>query len=145
MTLVDEIRHAWNWIGLDPVEVVCENDFGNLVIKDSDGKYWRLCPEDCRCEVVASNREELDCLSVDQNFLHDWYMKSVVALAADKCGPLDEGRKYCLKIPSLLGGSYEADNMATISLVELVRFSGHLARQTSELPDGAKVKLSVVE
>ena len=54
MNIVEEIKESWGWVGIDPVEVVGENDFGNLLIKDSDGKYWRLCPEDVDCEVVMS-------------------------------------------------------------------------------------------
>jgi hypothetical protein len=145
MSLVDEIRQFWGWIGLDPVEVVGENDFGNLMIKDADGKYWRLCPEDCYCRVVASNREELDALSTDQAFLHDWHMRALVQLAHAKCGPLVEGNKYCLKIPGFLGGEYGGDNLAIAALVELVRISGDIAKQTQDLPDGAKVSLRVVD
>jgi hypothetical protein len=145
MTLVEEIRHSWGWIGLEPAEVVGENDFGNLMIKDKDGRYWRLCPEDCSCKMVASNHQELDALSSDQEFLHDWYMRRLLDLAREKCGPLAEGRKYCLKIPAFLGGEYGGDNLATAPLVELVRLSGHLARETKDLPDGAAVRLKVVD
>ena len=145
MSLVEEIRQSWGWVGIEPVEVVGENDFGNLIIKDEDEKYWRLCPEDCYCKVIASNRAELDALSTSQDFLRDWYMASLVSLANDQCGPLSEGRKYCLKIPGVLGGAYGGDNLATEPQVELVRLSGDIARQIEELPDGAQIKLQVVE
>jgi hypothetical protein len=145
MSLVDEIRQSWGWVGIEPIEVVGENDFGNLIIKDEDGKYWRLCPEDCYCEVIAANRPALDQLSTDREFLHDWYMATLVSLANDKCGALTEGRKYCLKIPGVLGGEYGSDNLATAPLVELVRMSGDIARQIKELPDGAQIKLQVVD
>jgi len=145
MNLVEEIHHSWGWVGIEPVEVVGENDFGNLIVKDVDGKYWRLCPEDCYCKVIAASRAELDALSTDQEFLHDWYMTQLVSLANDQCGPLSEGRKYCLKIPVVLGGAYGGDNLATAPQVELVRFSGDIARQIEDLLDGAQIKLKVVE
>ena len=145
MSLVDEIRESWGWAGIEPVEVVGENDFGNLIIKDEDGRYWRLCPEDCYCEVIAANRAELDQLSIDLEFLHDWYMKALVSLASDKCGPLTDGRKYCLKIPGILGGAYGGDNLATAPQVELVRFSGDLARQIKDLPEGSPIKLKWID
>ncbi|MEX8505754.1 T6SS immunity protein Tdi1 domain-containing protein [Leptothrix ochracea] len=145
MSLVEEVRQSWGWVGIEPVEVVGENDFGNLIIKDEDGKYWRLSPEDYYCKVIAANRAELDALSSNQDFLQDWYMAALVSLANDQCGPLSEGRKYCLKIPSVLGGAYGGDNLATAPQVELVRFSGHIARQIEELPDGAQIKLRVTE
>jgi hypothetical protein len=145
MSLIDDIHEAWGWIGLEPLEVVGENDFGNLIVKDVDGKYWRISPEECYCEVVASNRQELDALSNDQEFLHDWYMSALVSLAHDVCGPLAEGRKYSLKLPALLGGTYAGDNLAIAPLVEIVRLSGDIAKQTKELPDGTQIKLQVVD
>ena len=145
MNLVDELRESWGWVGLEPIEVVGENDFGNLIIKDKDSKYWRLCPEELSCEVVAQNQEELDTLSHNQEFLHDWYMKKLVLEAQEKLGPLSQNRKYCLKIPSVLGGEYGGSNLATVPLVDLIRFSGHVANEIKDLPDGAKVKFKFTD
>lgn len=145
MSLVEDLRESWGWTGLEPVEVVGENDFGNLMIRDRDGRYWRLCPEDLSCEIVAGDRAGLDALSRDQEFLHDWYMKALVEEARVRLGPLAEGRKYCLKIPGVLGGEYGGANLATISLAELVRSSGDVARQIKDLPDGARVELKVTD
>lgn len=143
MSLVDDICKHWGWIGLKPTEVVGENEFGNLIVKDEDedGRYWRLCPEDCSCEVIAANLSELDALSTNQEFLHDWYMASLVLLAHDQCGPLTEGRKYCLKIPAVLGGAYGGENLATAPQIDLVRMSGDVARQIRYMPDGTQIKL----
>lgn len=145
MSLIDEIRRSWGWTGLEPVEVVGENDFGNLMIKDVNGAYWRLCPEDCYCKLVASNRAELDVLSMNHSFLEDWYMRALVEYAQAKCGPLTEGRKYCLKIPGLLGGEYGGENIATAPLKEIIGMAGSIAEQTKDLPDGATVKLTVTD
>lgn len=145
MNLIEEISQSWSWVGLKPVEVVGENDFGNLIIKDIQGQYWRLCPEDCYCRVVASSRQELDALASNKEFLHDWNMRTIVEFAEKKCGALPEGKKYCLKIPGILGGEYGGDNLGTATLAELVRISGHVAKQTTDLPDGAKVTLKVID
>ena len=145
MDIIEELRQSWGWVGIDPLEVVGENDFGNLIIKATDGRCWRLCPEDCYCAVIANNRAELDVLSSDQEFLQDWYMSALVSLANEKIGPLSDGMKYCLKIPGVLGGEYGGDNIATAPLVELVSLSGDIARQIDSLPDGAQIKLHVVE
>ena len=71
MSIIEEIEESWGWVGIEPVEVVGENDFGNLMIKDVKGRYWRLCPEDVYCKIVAQNKVELDRLSTDQEFLED--------------------------------------------------------------------------
>ena len=143
--LVDEIRESWGWTGLDPVAVVGENDFGNLIVEDSSGKFWRICPEDIYCRVVAEDRSELDTLSRDQEFLSDWYMAALVEAAREAIGPLGTGEKYCLAIPGVLGGAYDVSNIKSVPLVELVRFSGDIGRQIQDLPDGAQIELKVVD
>ena len=96
MELIAIIEDAWGWTGLDPEEVVGENDFGNLMIKDQSGRYWRLCPEDLYCKVIADSRAELDALTQDPEFLHDWYMTELVQQARESLGPLPPGFKYCI-------------------------------------------------
>ena len=145
MELLDEVRSAWGWVGIDPVELIDDNDFGNLILKDVRGQYWRLCPEDLYCEVVASSREELDRLAKDQEFLSDWYMRGLVGQAFQRLGALAPGRKYCLKIPGVLGGEYGGDNLGTISFDELIRASGRIAQQIADLPDEASIKLSITD
>jgi hypothetical protein len=144
MSLLDEIRIWWGWIGIDPVEVVGENDLGNLLIKDADVSYWRLSPEECDCRKVAENREELDALSRDLQFLADRYTSRLAAEARSRFGELAEGWKYCLKIPGVLGGEYGRENLATAPLVDLVRMSGDIAKQIRDLPDGTKVRFKFV-
>ncbi|ABZ75138.1 hypothetical protein Shal_0563 [Shewanella halifaxensis HAW-EB4] len=145
MRIIQAVKESWGWVGIDPIEIVGQNDFGNLMIEDSKGQYWRLCPEDVYCELVAKNREDLDRLSTDQEFLEDWYMQALVEQANQHLGPLSEGDKYCLVTPSVLGGEYAISNIKTAPLIELVRFSGDLANQIKDLPDGAQIQLKVVD
>lgn len=135
MSIIREIKESWGWVGIDPVQVVGENDFGNLIIEDSLGKFWRLCPEDVYCEVVANTKEELDRLSVDQKFLEDWNMQTLVDQAQESLGALEEGGKYCFVTPGALGGEYAITNIKTAPLLEMVRFSGHVAHQIKDLPE----------
>jgi hypothetical protein len=143
--MIDAIRAAWGWTGIEPLEVVGDNDFGNLIVKDVKGRYWRLCPEDCYCRVIAQDRAELDRLSADQAFLRDWHMSALVDQAYAKLGVLPEGRRYCLKIPGVLGGEYGGDNLASAPLEDIIRMSGELARQIGDLPDGASIQLNLAD
>lgn len=143
MSIIQEIRESWGWVGINPVEIVGENDFGNLMIEDVEGKYWRLCPEDAYCEVLANTRDELVRLSSEQEFLEDWCMETLVEQARASLGELSEGTKYSLVIPGVLGGEYAISNIKIAPLIELVRFSGDVAKQIDDLPDGAEIELRV--
>ncbi len=145
MDIIKELNESWGWAGLQAQAVVGENEFGNLIIEDAQGRYWRLMPEECSCVVVAPDRPALDALSADQDFLEDWYMDGLTATAREQCGPLGEGRKYCLKLPGVLGGRYAAENLASAPLYELIRLSGDVARQMQGKPDGTRVKLNLVD
>ncbi|WP_417440854.1 T6SS immunity protein Tdi1 domain-containing protein [Idiomarina sp.] len=145
MSIIQEIKDSWGWVGIEPLATVAENDFGNLMVEDVYGKFWRLSPEDLYCEIVANDRAELELLSEDQNFLKDWYMQALVEQAKESLGAIPEGHKYCLVIPGALGGAYETSNIKTTPLIELVRFSGDLAKQIKDFPEGAKIQLRAVE
>lgn len=145
MDLISEIRKSWGWVGIEPIQVVGENDFGNLIIRDVEGKYWRLCPEDVYCEIIARNQQELGVLAQDQEFLVDWNMQALVDAAKVNIGPLSENRKYCLVIPGVLGGAYDISNIRSVPLIELIRFSGDLGKQICDLPEGAQIELKVID
>lgn len=145
MDLVEHIERAWGWTGIEPAAVIGENDFGNLMVRDQQGQYWRIRPEDLYCRVVAEDRAALDALIEDDAFQEDWAMAALVEEAKVKVGPLSPGRKYCLKIPGLLGGEYGGTNLASISLMELIAASGDIAFQIKDLPDGAQVRFKFTE
>ena len=145
MQITDIIARSWGWTGIQPLEVISENDFGNLIVRDLQDQYWRVCPEDLYCKVVATSRTALDALGKDQEFQQDWNMAALVEQARMTVGSLEPGRKYCLKIPGLLGGEYGGDNLASISLVELIQSSGHIAFQVKDLADGSQVRFRIGE
>jgi len=143
--MLDKVAEAWAWIGLDPEEIVTTNAFGNIIVRDKVGCYWRLCPEDAYCEIIAESRQKYEALLLDEGFLEDWEMTRLVQVAHRKLGTLGDGYCYCLKIPSVLGGEYNQDNFATVAIEELIMFSGDLAKQIRDLPDGARLELKVID
>ena len=144
MKMLDVVRTAWNWTGLDPAEVVATNAFGNLIVRARDGAIWRICPEELSCQAIAANDEEYQALLADEEFRIDWEMRALVKLAYETLGPLEPDRCYCLKMPSVLGGAYEAENLGTNSRLELVSFAGDIGEQIKDVPDGGRVEIRVV-
>ena len=144
MDILKEVIDAWGWVGIEPTEVIEENDFGNLILKDIKGKLWRLCPEDVYCKVIANDIEKYNELVKDDEFNEDWFMVSIVEEAQNRLGPLKDGYKYYLVIPGILGGEYGGANIQSVPFYEVIRYSGDIGRQAQGLPEGAKVNLKVI-
>jgi len=143
MSILDTVTAAWGWVGITPEKVIAENEFGNLIIKDLEGMYWRLCPEDLYCEVVADDDADYNELVKDEEFNQDWFMEVMVQKASEKFGPLEEGFKYHMLEPGALGGKYAVFNIKPIELERIVKFSGELAQKVHRAGD-KKVKFTAL-
>jgi len=141
--ILETINKEWGWLGISAIEVIDENDFGNLIFRSDNGAYWRILPESPECIKIANNQNEFEKLRTDQDFQLDWQMETLVAKAQGVFGDLEQGRKYCLKIPAILGGEFSKENLGTVSHIEQITISGDIARQIHDLPDGAKIELKL--
>jgi hypothetical protein len=92
---------------------------------------------------VARDADDFAVLASDEEFRTDWEMARLVDLAREKLGPLPQGRCYCLKLPAVVGGTYEATNLGTISLDELIDFSGYMAEQIKDVLDGGQIEIKL--
>ncbi|WP_445354763.1 T6SS immunity protein Tdi1 domain-containing protein [Microbulbifer sp. EKSA008] len=144
MNIIEEVRNSWGWTGIVPIDVIDENSFGNIILRDIEGKIWRLSPEDVYCKVISESTEDFRVLVKQPDFIEDWYMEEIASDAISRLGVLPEGRKYYLVIPGVLGGEYYGDNVQSISFVELIRVSGSYGYQLKDLKAGDKVDLKVI-
>jgi len=143
--MIAQMNKAWAWIGIKAIEIVETNKFGNVIFRNTEGRFFRICPEELACDVIAETTEKYNALIKDQDFLADWFMETLVEKAEDKYGPQIDERCFCLKIPAVLGGFYKIENIGTISRLELISFSGDIAEQVKDLPDGNQVKFKFVD
>jgi hypothetical protein len=141
MAMLDTIRNSWGWTGLEPAAVTASNAFGNIIVQSLDNGYWRICPEALSCELIACDDVGFQTLWANAEFQRDWQMTHVVEIAQEKLGQIDDEKCYCLMLPAVLGGKYDATNFGTNSRRELLALSGELARQLEDFPDGSKVSL----
>lgn len=141
--LLATIAKAWGWCGVEPSVIVGENEFGNLLVKDFAGRYWRICPEDVYCKVVAADDAAFARLVADPEFRIDWEMRSLADAARAKFGTLEASRRFYLVIPGILGGEYSSENIQHAPLLEIIGVSGDIGRQLKDLPEGAQVQLKV--
>lgn len=145
METLQLVADYWSWSGLEAEELVVSNDFGNLILKDADNKFWRLCPEDVYCKVVAESIKAYNQLIQNEEFLEDWHMIALVSQAKMNVGELAEGEKYCLKVPGIFGGDYVGKNVIKASFEDILLSSGRLGQHIKDKPEGAKIDLKEIE
>jgi len=136
------IQKYWGWLGFEVKEVVEENDFGNIIFKTKTGEYWRICPEEVYCRIIADDVQAYRVAMYDREFKSDWAMEEYVEIAERKHGELKEGFKYCLKLPGVFGGEYIKENMGIVEFDKLIQFGGEMGEKIKDLPDGERIDLS---
>ena len=145
LDLLSRINEHWGWTGLKGIEIVRCNEFGNFMILGEDKAFWRICPEELTCEVVAVNRSDYLQLVESEDFLPDWSMDGLVGLARKHSGTLKKGWAYYLVVPAVLGGRYDEVNIRSVPLEELIEHSGDWALAIKDLPDGAQIEFRVID
>lgn len=135
MDILESVIQHWGWTGIKPVKVIAENEFGNIIMQDESEQFWRLCPEDLYCDVIADDKDDYNDLVKDEEFNQDWFMDVMVHKATEKYGPLKEGFKFHLLEPGALGGKYAVFNIKPIEIERIIQFSGELAQKLSRAGD----------
>jgi len=129
MDILQSVIQHWGWTGIKPVKVIAENEFGNIIMQDENEQFWRLCPEDLYCDVIADDKDDYNELVKDEEFNQDWFMDVMVHKATEKYGALKEGFKFHLLEPGALGGKYAVFNIKAVEFERMIKFSGELAQQ----------------
>lgn len=121
------------------------NAFGNLILEDTYGRYWRICPEELYARIIADNEQSYLEVMEDSDFLEDWEMVRLVEIAVRNLGAPASGECFCLKLPGVLGGEYQAENFGLVPIKELISSSGDIAFQIKDVPDGEQVVIQIVD
>lgn len=120
--MLTAINKVWDWIGVKAKEIVQINDFGNITFKSTENEFWRICPEELYCEKIADSQLDYEILLRNSEFIEDWEMENLVQIAKESVGELMDGGKYCLKLPSVLGGEYNSEYIRKVSQMEQIGF-----------------------
>lgn len=108
-----------------------------------DGSIATFDPETGAFETIAKDMEAWAAqilsdasLWTGYGLAHEWQMRH---------GPLPPGERLVPKIPFVLGGEYDVANLHALDATKAMLFRASIAVQIRDLPDGAAIKLRVVE
>ncbi|MBC7351479.1 MAG: SMI1/KNR4 family protein [Thermogutta sp.] len=140
----------WNEAGLwkeeyhaDLGEVIffAEDVFGNQFAIRSGG-VWFFDAETGDLEFIAESLDEWARLVVGNP--EYWTGYPLLQQWQAKHGTLPAGERLAPKLPFVLGGGYEVENLYSVNDVEGMRFRGSLARQIRDVPDGAQIRIKLI-
>jgi hypothetical protein len=138
--ILGSIQEGWGWAIGTPTRVVAINSFGNVIVQTSNGQFYRIIPENLECTFLCDSEDALEKIFRESKFAFDWDMKLLRDQAERALGKLTTNECYHLVIPATLGGAYALSNIKKIPIGEWLSFSGNVAQQIKDLPDGAHVE-----
>ncbi len=118
---------------------------GNVLLRDSSGGYWRVCPEELDAKLEAENDNEVQAVFNDPDYKADWQLLGLIDEAEENFGPIEKGQCYALIKPAVIGGDYAVSNMRVGSVYEYLSFTGELAYKTKDLKPGDQFYIELSE
>ena len=135
-----KILEDWEWlIGTSKFPVLI-TAVGDVFVKDvRDGSIHFLTVENAEIRPIASDLEEFKSLLTDKAFVFDYFAVEAVAALEDAGVKLEPGQIYSLKVPAVLGGKYQLDNIAPTLILVHFSLTGQIHEQVKDLPPGTKI------
>lgn len=126
----------WSWlIGDREVEPVAASPFGDVFLRSADGVWFLDMLEGSfarRWPDLVSLQSEL---STDEG--QDEFLMGGLAISAHSNGVTPVATQVLtFKIPPVLGGPIEVENIAAMDYVVVSSIAGQLHRQVNDLPPG---------
>ncbi len=145
--LVDwqKVQAEWNWLVPPKSSLVLVTLFGDLFLETDDGTIMLLDLEDGTIEPYSRSIEELkNQLYEDPNIDELLYIPLVDELVNHGI-KLNNSDCYHFIQPTVLGGEFKIENVATINVSERIAFCGDIQKQIANLPVGAQVEIKWME
>ena len=137
------ILSEWHWLLPPDFTVWMVNRFCDVIFVPEDGTVHLLDAGAGTVKQLASSREDF-FRQVDLGDNADnWFLISLT----DQCTAagliLGQAQCYSFKVPPVLGGKYELENIVPTDLVVNFSFLAQIHQQTKDLPEGTPINLVV--
>lgn len=147
--LISPVGYDWNvllksWADIlpDKFSVRGLNCFGDVFVELPDGSVRWL---DVQSDQVRPTAPDWAAFCADEASLENWLLWPLVdTFIAAGCNR-QPNEIYNLYPPPMLGGEYVVDNARAVPIEEFFLFYSDLAEQVRDLPDGALVRIKVVD
>jgi hypothetical protein len=133
----------WNWLLPSSFTIWRVNRFGDLFFVPDDGSVQFLDIGAGTISLLAPDKEAFYSLVDEDNNADNWFLIGLTDACVNAGLILQSGECYTFKVPPVLGGQYELENIETGSLVVNHGLLAQIHEQIKDLPDGATVDVVV--
>jgi len=139
----EELLVGWRFLLPESFNVWLVNRVGDVFAVFEDDSVHMLNVGRGTIERVADNCEDFVNRLDRDNHANTW-MRATLVNRCMKAGlRLGDGQCYGFKLPPMLGGACDVENIVIMDLQKHYSLLSDLCEQTVELPDGTKVSLAI--
>jgi hypothetical protein len=129
---------SWGWIGAAGKIPLFASVFGDVFFRADDG-FWYLDTLEGTLTRVWADAQALKADLATASG-QDRYLLAGLAFGAESRGLIpDPGQVYNFKVPPVMGGALDVDNVETIDFVVGLNIAGQLHDQIRGLPPGTRI------
>ena len=142
-----EAAAAWAWLVPAPWTPVLCSMVAGIFLEKSNGEVHWLDTGTAFIEKVANTRDEFDeIVQSSPDLVEEWFLPGLVEQLLEAGKRPSAGQCYGYTIlPIFAEGKYAVDNMFVVPVREQFVGMADIHRQVSELPDGAQVRIKIVD
>ena len=95
------------------------------------GEFDFICKDFIEwCDLIVSEYKQYTGYAI----MHEWQIAK---------GPIALGNRLCPKLPFVLGGQYEIDNLYSTPALDGILLRASVATQIRDVPDGSSIKIEI--
>jgi len=142
---VNRALESWDWLPIQSKVPFSITAFGDVFLESSEG-IWFLDSLEGTLTKVAETREELQSILSSEEMQDHYLMAGFVIRANNEGMRLGQNECYEFKIPPVLSGPIEFDNIEVQNFVVALHIRGQIHKQAEELPPGTIIsEFKVIE
>lgn len=135
-----EALSSWAWLdGLAGMTPVLANAFGDVFLQGPDGSFSFLDTVGGRLDQIWPDGATLQA-DINTPAAQDEYLMRGLVAAAQVAGLLAaDGQVLSFKVPPVLGGALDLENLELADFVVAVNIAGQIHEQVNTLPPGTPI------
>ena len=142
---LENALEAWQWIGLDGLDVIAVSAFGDVFLLAKDEAVLHLDIIGGQLAPIAQSVSALVAKLADDDVRDQILLEGLVIAARNRGLLLAAGECYDFQQPPVLGGEMTADSIEKVAFVVKVDLAGQLHEQLKDLPPGTPIDTITIE